>query len=85
MNELFNKLNFGYRFRDNFKNEGYGLSEQPVLFALSTDGTLNESERRTLADLSDGEKAIVSLTFAMLASEDTLEGTPNVGHLVNRF
>lgn len=71
LNELFNKLNFGYRLRDNFKNEGYGLSEQPVLFALNTNGTLNESERRTLADLSDGEKAIVSLTFAMLASEDT--------------
>lgn len=61
----------GYKLRDNFKNEGYGLSEQPVLFALNQDGTLNESERRTLSDLSDGEKAIVSLTFAMLASEDT--------------
>lgn len=71
LNNLFDKLKLGYKLRDNFKNEGYGLSEQPVLFALNQDGTLNESERRMLSDLSDGEKAIVSLTFAMLASEDT--------------
>lgn len=71
LNNLFDKLKLGYKLRDNFKNEGYGLSEQPVLFALNQDGTLNESERRILSDLSDGEKAIVSLTFAMLASEDT--------------
>lgn len=70
LNELLDKLKFGYKFKSNYKNRNHALSEQPALFAVNSDGTINETERRTLQDLSDGEKAIISLTFAMLASED---------------
>jgi len=71
LNELLDKLKFGYKFKNNYKNRNHALSEQPALFTVNSDGIINESERRTLQDLSDGEKAIISLTFAMLASEDT--------------
>lgn len=71
LNDLLDKLKFGYKFKDNYENRNHALSEQPALFTVNSDGTINEFERRTLQDLSDGEKAIISLTFAMLASEDT--------------
>jgi len=71
LNELLDKLKFGYKFKNNYENRNHALSEQPALFTVNSDGIINESERRTLQDLSDGEKAIISLTFAMLASEDT--------------
>jgi len=71
LNKLLDELKFGYKFKDNYENRNHSLSEQPALFTVNSDGIINESERRTLQDLSDGEKAIISLTFAMLASEDT--------------
>jgi ABC-type multidrug transport system ATPase subunit len=43
------------------------MNEQPNLYALNVDGTLNENDCRRLSDLSDGEKTIISLCFASLS------------------
>lgn len=43
------------------------MTEQPKLFALRSNGTLDENNWRNLSDLSDGEKAIISLCFASLS------------------
>lgn len=71
LNKLFEKLKLGYRFKHFYENKNHALSPQPVLYSVGKDGVVNESDTRKLEDLSDGEKAIISLTFATLASEET--------------
>lgn len=66
LNSLFEKLNFSYRFKENFEIVGVEINEQPKLYAVNPDQTINDSETRLLSDLSDGEKTIISLTFATL-------------------
>jgi ABC-type thiamine transport system ATPase subunit len=66
LNNLFGELKLQYRFKSNFKIIGVEINEQPKLFALKQDGSLDENDIRLLADLSDGEKAIISLCFASL-------------------
>lgn len=66
LNDLFEKLNFNYRFKDNFEIIGVEISEQPKLFSVNFDNSINENESRLLSDLSDGEKAIIALSFATL-------------------
>lgn len=67
LNDLFAKLGFEYRFKENYFVQSLQINEQPCLFPVKNDGTIDENEARKLADLSDGEKAIISLSFASLS------------------
>lgn len=66
LNNLFEELGLQYRFKDNYEIVGVEINEQPKLFALKTDGSLDNNDIRLLSDLSDGEKTIISLCFASL-------------------
>lgn len=66
LNELFSKLKFEYRFKDDYFIKGVEINEQPKLYPLELSGVINSTEGRELADLSDGEKTIISLCFASL-------------------
>ncbi len=67
LNDLFLELEFEYRFKDDYFVKNLQINEQPLLFQIKNDGTIDENEPRKLADLSDGEKAIISLSFASLS------------------
>jgi ABC-type branched-subunit amino acid transport system ATPase component len=71
LNDLFEILNIEYRFKDNYDIKYGELTETPMLFQIDTNGNLNEKESRPLNDLSDGEKAIISLCFTSLKKIDT--------------
>lgn len=68
LNSLFEELDFEYRFKDNYTLKNEEINEQPKLFAirLNSDGKkeIDETQSRSLKELSDGEKAIISLSFA---------------------
>lgn len=66
LNGLFAELGFGYRFKDDYWLDGADINEQPKLFALDDKGTIDIESSRPLTQLSDGEKAIISLCFASL-------------------
>lgn len=70
LNKLFTKLKFDYRFKDNYELKGVEINEQPRLYAIKSDGTLDEDNIRNLFDLSDGEKTIISLCFATLVDNN---------------
>ena len=55
LNNLFQKLNFKYRFKDDYDFDITSLSENPQL--------LQDEESRELIDLSDGEKSILKLAL----------------------
>lgn len=69
----FNKLlgDFGikYRVKDEYYREWSKMNEDPKLFALDNDWNLDLNNSRNLADLSDWEKAIISLAFVALTDE----------------
>ncbi|HAQ05618.1 TPA: hypothetical protein DCP13_02360 [Candidatus Azambacteria bacterium] len=67
LNNLFSELEFEYRFKDDYFVKNLQINEQPLLFQIKSDGMIDENESRKLADLSDGEKAIISLSFASLS------------------
>lgn len=67
LNNLFGELGFTYRFKDNYFIRSLKINEQPELYPIREDGSIDESDPRKLADLSDGEKAIISLSFASLS------------------
>lgn len=69
LNDLFKDLNFNYRFKNHYERNEDIINEQPAIYGLAVDGSVDETEKRSLEDLSDGEKAIISLVFAMTASE----------------
>jgi len=71
LNQLFEELNFSYRFKNHYERIDDVINEQPEIYGLTEGGLIDQSQKRLLADLSDGEKAIISLTFAMIASEQT--------------
>jgi len=71
LNDLFAKLNFGYRFKNCYQRVDDEIDEQPAIYAIKDDGSTDLTQKRRLSDLSDGEKALISLTFAVLASEQT--------------
>jgi ABC-type branched-subunit amino acid transport system ATPase component len=71
LNELFAKLKFEYRFKDSYQRVNDEISDQPAIYPVKDDGTIDLGQKRLLFDLSDGEKALISLTFAVLASEQT--------------
>jgi ABC-type molybdenum transport system ATPase subunit/photorepair protein PhrA len=68
LNELFEKLSFGYRFKNSYSRVDDEIDEQPVIYQIKDDGTIDLSQKRALNELSDGEKALISLTFAVVAS-----------------
>lgn len=63
INELFKKLNFNYRFADDFEYNIPFLKEEPQLYAFNN-GRLNLSKKRSIDDLSDGEKSILRLVIS---------------------
>lgn len=67
LNNLFSELEFEYRFKDDYFVKDFEINEQPCLYQTKNDGTIDENEPRKLADLSDGEKAIIALSFASLS------------------
>ena len=68
LNNLFKYLEFDYRFKNNYyRTEADIINEQPALYSIDSNGEVDDSQKRSLSDLSDGEKAIISLTFAVLA------------------
>lgn len=67
LNDLFSDLGFEYRFKDDYFVTSFQINEQPRLYQVKSSGAIDESESRKLADLSDGEKAIISLSFASLS------------------
>ena len=70
LNELFKKLNFNYRFKNDYIFETPNFKEDIMIYPLlnNEDGKekIDLKSPRELSDLSDGEKSIVSLTFALL-------------------
>lgn len=66
LNELFEKLNFNYRFKSDYEFVTPNLKERPMLFPILSNGLLDYESPRELSELSDGEKSIISLTFALL-------------------
>lgn len=71
LNTLFEKLKFNYRFKSDYEIIGISINEQPKLYTLKLDGTIEEQYTRNLSDLSDGEKTIISLCFASLNSSSS--------------
>ena len=63
INNLFSKLNFNYRFSEDFDYEIPYLREEPKLFAYEN-GNINKRKERYINDLSDGEKAILNLVIS---------------------
>jgi len=61
LNELFEKLNFKYRFKDDYIFTTPYMEENPKL--------RDNTEIRSLVDLSDGEKAILKLALISLDEE----------------
>lgn len=66
LNELFEKLNFNYRFKNDYEFETPNLTEKPMIYPILNNGTIDFDSPRELSDLSDGEKSLISLTFALL-------------------
>ena len=69
LNNLFSELGFEYRFKDNYYIKNFQINEQPCLYQIKND-SIDKNESRKLSDLSDGEKAIVSLSFASLSDAE---------------
>ena len=62
INNLFEKLNFNYRFSEDYEYDIPNLKEEPKLFAFENNET-NKRKIRQINDLSDGEKAILKLVI----------------------
>lgn len=66
LNELFETLNFKYRFKRDYEFQTPNFRETPMIYPVLQDESVVVSSPRELSDLSDGEKTIISLTFALL-------------------
>ncbi|MCG8763514.1 ATP-binding protein [Tenacibaculum finnmarkense] len=66
LNTLFSDLKLEYRFKENYDIIHAELNETPCLYPIDKEGKISDSETRTLKDLSDGEKTIISLCFTSL-------------------
>ena len=69
LNNIFKILKFNYRFKKDYEFETPNLKEIPMIYPILSNGELDEKSPRELSDLSDGEKAIISLTFALINEE----------------
>lgn len=65
LNKLFAMLKLEYRFKSHYEiiEAEKWLNEQPKLYQIDSSENIIETDRRRLSDLSDGEKAILSLAF----------------------
>ncbi|WP_136658787.1 AAA family ATPase [Nitratireductor sp. XY-223] len=70
-NKLFKQFNFGYRFRNDYEiaEKSFSLSEKPTLYPMKPNGSLILNHQRDLSELSDGERAIMSLVISSLTGE----------------
>lgn len=68
LNNLFEYLNISYRFANDYNVEWININKQPELYYIDNMWTIDYSHPRSLRDLSDGEKAIISFTFWSLIS-----------------
>ncbi len=66
LNQLFKTLKFDYRFKKDYVFEMPNFKEKIMIYPILSDGNLDLNSPRELSDLSDGEKTIISLTFALL-------------------
>lgn len=66
LNEIFKKLKFNYRFKEDYEFETPNFKEPINLFSVDSSGKLDTNFSRLLSSLSEGEKSIISLTFALL-------------------
>ncbi len=62
INHLFEKLNFNYRFSDDYEYSIPFLKEEPRLYAFENN-EIDKTKIREINDLSDGEKAILKLVI----------------------
>jgi hypothetical protein len=51
LNDLFAKLRFSYRFKDEYLRVDDEIDEQPAIYALKEDGSIDLSEKRSLNEL----------------------------------
>lgn len=67
MNELLSELGIDYRFKNEYTIDIWAgpLDEIPNLHAISKTGELIDEDVRLLSDLSDGEKSLIQLAFAV--------------------
>ena len=75
LNELFSELKLEYRFKSGIndyflKDDDFQLNEIPKLYQLKENGDIDLDDSRSLLDLSDGEKAIITLIFASFHGTD---------------
>lgn len=70
LNELFETLQLDYRFKDNYETKYGELLEIPILYQIDCKMQIIEEEKRLLQDLSEGEKAIISLCFTSISKMD---------------
>lgn len=71
LNELFEILKIEYRFKKDYEIKYGELTETPMLYQIDSEGILSDEDSRFLKDLSDGEKAVISLCFTSLKKIDT--------------
>ena len=71
LNALFKILKLEYRFKKSYEVKHGELTETPRLFQIDSQENIDEDDSRPLRDLSDGEKAIISLCFTSLKKIDT--------------
>lgn len=69
LNNIFEVLKFNYRFKRDYEFETPNLKEIPMIYPVLNKGTIDEQSPRELSDLSDGEKSIISLAFALVNEE----------------
>lgn len=66
LNKLFETLKFKYRFKKDYDFEIPNFKEKIMIYPVLQDGSIDLNSPRQLSDLSDGEKSIIALTFALL-------------------
>ena len=76
LNNIFSEFGFEYRFKngiDDYRIDDIDrnkLNEDPKLYQLKEDGSIDDSDSRNLADLSDGEKALIMFIFASITNSN---------------
>ncbi|MEM6460698.1 MAG: AAA family ATPase [Pseudomonadota bacterium] len=70
-NDLFERFEFGYRFNSDYEiaRNSFSLTEKPTLYPIKKNGSLLKDHPRDLVELSDGERAIMSLVISSLSGE----------------
>jgi AAA15 family ATPase/GTPase len=69
LNNLFEKLKFDFRFKTDYEYQSPNIVGKIAIFPI-LNGVIDKTDPRELSELSDGEKSIISLTFASLNEEN---------------